>query len=293
MYQQPGDPNAQNQGSYYPPSSPQWPNTSPGYTPSGSPSGTDQSSYAPPPPTPTPTYYPPTQLGAPPYNPQGGYPGGPGYVPPTPPRKSNTRMIVIIAAVLIGILVIGGAGVVLGRQAGPKTTTTPTPATGTTPSTSGSTPASGNTPTTGDTPVSGTTPTSVTSTSDAKVGQVVQAGPNYAVTVNSVKTSTGDDFSQPKTGNIYIVIDVTVKNTSSSLQDVSSFINFELQDTTGQKYDTAFTDIGTPPDQTGLQPGKLIRGQLVYEVPSSLHQFTFSYLDFLANGTLATWDLTD
>ncbi|HKV59277.1 MAG TPA: DUF4352 domain-containing protein [Ktedonobacteraceae bacterium] len=291
MYQQPGDPNAQNQGSYYPPSSnPQWPNTSPGYAPSGSPSGTDQPSYAPPPPTPT--YYPPTQLGAPPYSPQGnqqyGYPGGPGYMPPIPPRKSNTRMFVIIAVVLIAVLAIGGIGVVLGRQGGANTTTTtPTPATGTTPSTSG------NTPITGDTPVSGTTPTSVAPVGNAKVGQVVQAGPNYAVTVNSVKTSTGDDISQPKTGNIYIVLDVTVKNTSTSPQDVSSFINFELQDTTGQKYDTAFTDIGTPPDQTGLQPGKLIRGQLVYEVPSSLHQFTFSYLDFLANGTLATWDITD
>lgn len=291
MYQQPGDPRAQNQGPYYPPSSPQWPNTTPGYTPSGSPSGTDQPSYAPPPPTPT--YYPPTQLGAPPYdpqsNPQYGYPGGPGYMPPTPPRKSNTRMIMIIAAILVGVLVIGGAGIVLGRQAGPKTTTTPTPTTGTS-----STPTGGGTPTSAVTPsTSDTTPTSVAPTGNGKVGQAVQAGPNYLVTVNSVKTSTGDDISQPKSGNIYIVIDVTVKNTSTSPQDVSSFINFELQDSTGQKYDTAFTDIGTPPDQTGLQPGRLIRGQLVYEVPTSIHQFTFSYVDFLGNGTLATWDLTD
>ena len=199
-------------------------------------------------------------------------------------------MIMIIAAILVGVLVVGGVGVVLGRQGSPNNaTTTPTPATG-----NGSTPVSGSTPSNGVTPsTSGTTPTSVAPTGNGKVGQAVQAGPNYLVTVNSVKTSTGDDISQPKTGNIYIVIDVTVKNTSTSPQDVSSFINFELQDSTGQKYNTAFTDIGTPPDQTGLQPGKLIRGQLVYEVPASIHQFTFSYVDFLGNGTLATWDLTD
>jgi Domain of unknown function (DUF4352) len=289
MHQQPGDPNQQNQGPYYPPSNPQWPDSSPsspGYVPPSYPSGTDQPVYAPPPPTYYAPQYPPTQPGTPPYNPQGnqqygyGYPGGPGYVPPVPPRKSNTRLFVIIAAVLIGVLVIGGVGVLLGHRSGANTQATSTPTAGVTPTTGGNTPTSGNTPTTG------------TTTGNAKVGQTVQAGSDYAVTVNSVKTSTGDAVFSPKAGNIYIVIDVTVKNTSTSSQDVSSLINFELQDSTGQKYTEAFTGIGTPPDQTGLQPNALIRGQLVYEVPTTMHQFTFSYVDLLGNGTLATWDLT-
>jgi hypothetical protein len=188
----------------------------------------------------------------------------------------------IIAGIVLAVLIVGGGAYALGHQGGTNATSTPTP------STSGSTPAAGDTPTS-----SGVTPTSQTTTNNAKVGQTVQAGPNYSVTVNSVKTNTGDSVFSPKAGNIYIVIDVTVKNTSSSSQNVSSFINFELQDSTGQKYDQTFTDIGTPPDQTGLQPGKLIRGQLVYEVPTSIHQFTFSYVDLLGNGVLASWDLTD
>ncbi len=284
MYQQPGDPNAQNQYPYYPPSNPQWPTTGPGYPPSG----TDQPVYAPPP------YYPPTQPGTPPppYTQQGnqpyGYPGGPGYVPP-PPRKSNSRLVMIIAGIILAVLVIGGGAFALGQKGAANAPSTPTPSTNSnTPATGGSTSTVGNTPTT-----SSNTPTSGTSTNNAKVGQTVQAGANYAVTVNSVKTNTGDSVFSPKAGNIYLVIDVTVKNTSSSPQDVSSFINFELQDSTGQKYDQTFTDIGTPPDQTGLQPGGLIRGQLVYEVPASMHQFTFSFLDFLGNGVLATWDITD
>lgn len=280
MYQQPGDPNAQNQGSYYPPSNPQWPTTGPGYTPSG----TDQSAYAPPPP-----YYPPTQYNTPPpYAPQYGSPGGPGYMPPTPPRKSNSRMIMIIAGIVLAILVVGGGAYALGHQGGTNATSTPTPAA------NSNTPATGSTPAAGNTPASnGVTPTSQTTTGNGKVGQAVQAGPNYAVTVNSVKTSSGDSVFSPKAGNTYLVIDVTVKNTSSSSQDVSSLINFELQDSTGQKYTEAFTDIGTPPDQTGLAPGGLIRGQLVYEVPTSMHQFTLSYVDLLGDGTLATWSLTD
>ncbi len=290
MYQQPGDPNSQNQGPYYPPSNPQGPDSSPGYTPQY-PSGADQPSYLPPPP---PTYYaPPYPQDAPTYssqsNPQYGYPGGPGYMPPTPPRKSNSRLLMIIAGIVLAILIIGGGAYALGHQGGTNVTPTPTPAANSnTPATGGSTPTVGDTPTS-----SGITPTSQTTTGNGKIGQVVQAGPNYAVTVNSVKTSTGDSVFSPKSGNIYLVIDVTVKNTSASPQDVSSFIDFELQDSTGQKYEETFTDIGTPPDQTGLPAGRLIRGQLVYEVPASMHQFTFSYLDFLGNATLATWDITD
>jgi len=289
MYQQPGDPNSQNQGPYYPQSNPQWPDSSPGYTPQY-PSGTDQPSYMPPAP---PTYYaPPYPQDAPTYNSQGnqqyGYPGGPGYVPP-PPRKSNSRVMMIIAGIVLAVLIVGGGAYALGHQSGTNATSTPTPsANSATPATGGSTPAAGDTPTS-----NGVTPTTQTTTSNAKVGQAVQAGPNYSVTVNSVKTSTGDSVFSPKAGNIYLVIDVTVKNTSSSPQDVSSLINFELQDSTGQKYTETFSDIGTPPDQTGLPPGKLIRGQLVYEVPASMHQFTFSYVDLLGDGTLASWDLTE
>ncbi len=210
-------------------------------------------------------------------------------MPPTPPRKSNSRLIMIIAGIVLVILVVGGGAYALGHQGGTNATSTPTPsANSNTPATGGNTPTAGNTPTS-----SGVTPTTQTTTGNGKVGQAVQAGPNYSVTVNSVKTSTGDSVFSPKAGNTYIVIDVTVKNTSSSPQDVSSLINFELQDSTGQKYQEAFTDIGTPPDQTGLTPGGLIRGQLVYEVPASMHQFTLSYVDILGDGTLATWNLTD
>jgi Domain of unknown function (DUF4352) len=289
MYQQPGDPNQPYQGPYYPPNNPQWPDSSPGYAPQGYPPGTDQPSYAPPPPT---YYAPPYPQDAPTYNSQGaqpyGYPGGPGYMPPVPPRKSNTRLFIIIAAVLIAVIVIAGFGVALGHQAVTNVSVTPTSSTGNTPSTANTTPSTG-----ANTPTSGNTPTTVTTTGNAKVGQTVQAGANYAVTVNSVRTSTGDTVFQPKAGNIYIVIDVTVKNTSSSSQVVSSFINFELQDSTGQKYTEAFTDIGTPPDETALQPGKLIRGQLIYEVPTSMHQFTMSFNDLLGDGSLASWDITD
>lgn len=302
MYQQPGDPNQPNQGPYSSPNNPQWPNNTPAYPPAGYPPSTDQPSYVPPPPTYYPPdagapTYPPTQPGASPYGyQQPTYPSGPNYpqqqwpgnVPPQQPRKSRTRLIAIVGAALALVIVLSIVAVALAHQGTANTSPTPTPAAGTTPVT-GTTPStSGNTPTT-----SAVTPTSQTSTSGAQVGQTVQAGANYAVTVNSAKTSTGDSVFQPKSGNIYLVIDVTVKNTSASSQDVSSFINFELQDSTGQKYQEAFTDIGTPPDQTGLQPGKLIRGQLVYEVPQSMHQFSMTFTDLLGDGSLASWNLSD
>jgi hypothetical protein len=46
-----------------------------------------------------------------------------------------------------------------------------------------------------------------------KVGDQVKVGDTFVVTVNSVKTSKGDQFTKPKTGNTFLVVDVTIKNT--------------------------------------------------------------------------------
>lgn len=300
MYQPP-DPSANqqtemsNQTPYYP----QQPPSSPVYPPV-----TGQPSYVPPPPPPG-GYYPPTPpppypstgygqppyTGTPPSSPNYTQPDQqwPNYVPPTQsggPRKPNSKTLIIAAAILVCVIVIGIFGAVLASQHPTTTNTNSTPTTGAA-TTPGTTPTINNTtPTT----VSSTPPTT-TSSGTGQIGQPIAVG-GYTVTVNSAKTSTGDDIYHPKSGNTYLVIDVSVKNTSTASQDISSLLNFELQDSTGQKYQETFTDIGTPPDQTSLQPGGIIRGQLVYEVPQSMHQYTFTFLaDPFNNGATATWNI--
>ncbi len=124
------------------------------------------------------------------------------------------------------------------------------------------------------------------------VGQQVTVG-YWNVSVNSAKTSHGDDVSSPKSGTIYLVIDVTVINISGSNQLMASAYYFRLTDSTGQPYDEQFTDFGGPPEGTIIPNGKL-RGQLIYEVPTLEHAFTLQVLG--GNSTdsaVAVWSIKD
>jgi pSer/pThr/pTyr-binding forkhead associated (FHA) protein len=122
------------------------------------------------------------------------------------------------------------------------------------------------------------------------IGKAVQVGNTWVVTVNNVKTSPGSEFTKPKSGNIFIVVDVSVKNISSSDQSVSSLLMFNLKNATGQLYTEAFTEFTNPPDGT-VTPNSLLRGQLVYEVPSKDHTFTFSFQSDSTGSDLTTWNV--
>lgn len=143
----------------------------------------------------------------------------------------------------------------------------------------------------GSTTTGGNTSTSTSSNKHFKVGDQVKVGDNFVVTVNSVKTNQGDDITQPKSGNTFVIVDVTIKNVSNQKQDVSSALNFGLKDATGQTYNETVVDGETPPDGT-IQPGDLLRGQLSYEVPTSQKSFEFSFQDDLISGNQAIWDLS-
>lgn len=123
-----------------------------------------------------------------------------------------------------------------------------------------------------------------------KVGDQVKVGDTYVVTVNSFKTNPGDEFSKPKAGNVFVVVDVSLKNVSSQEQDVSSILQFTIKDSTGQKYDETIISGVTSPDGK-LAAGDTVKGQLAYEVPSSQHNFTFAFeADIISSGQ-TFWDL--
>lgn len=111
--------------------------------------------------------------------------------------------------------------------------------------------------------------------------------------MNSVKTNHGDSNYTPKQGSIYLVIDVTVINISGNNQLFASGYYFRLTDSTGQPYDEQFTDFGGPPEGTIIPNGKL-RGQQIYEVPTSEHAFMLQVQG--GNGTdapVAIWSIKD
>jgi Domain of unknown function (DUF4352) len=99
------------------------------------------------------------------------------------------------------------------------------------------------------------------------VGQTGTSG-DFDITLNAVTdpyTST-NQFVQPSAGTRYVAVDVTMKNRSSDQQPVSSALNFELTDSTGQKYTETFAPGATPID--GFVPANdQRRGTMVYAVP--------------------------
>lgn len=137
------------------------------------------------------------------------------------------------------------------------------------------------------TPGSTSQPTSVSPPTTFKIGETATNG-DWSVTVNSVKSSTSGSLGQPAAGNIYLVVDVTAENLTSTPQLVSSEASFTLKDKTGQVYNEAITGIGVPPDGT-VQPGTKLRGQISYEIPKTLHEFTFQFQENVYNGNAAIW----
>src|SRR5260221_3406476 len=86
----------------------------------------------------------------------------------------------------------------------------------------------------------GNTSTSNTSSSTHSIGQAVTSG-TWDVTVNTVSTSHGSGLIVPKAGNVFIVINVTLKNTDASAQPASSLPMFALKDSSGQTYNQDIT----------------------------------------------------
>lgn len=110
-----------------------------------------------------------------------------------------------------------------------------------------------------------------------KVGDVVTVGTDWQATVNSVKTSAGGDFNEPKTGDTFLEVSVTLKNISSQEQEASSLLFWSLKDSTGQQYDEAVvTDAPSTPDGKVAAEDKLT-GTLSYEVPLTQKQFELSF----------------
>jgi Domain of unknown function (DUF4352) len=122
------------------------------------------------------------------------------------------------------------------------------------------------------------------------IGKPVVVDSTWTVTVNGVKTSPGDRFSTPQAGDVYLVVDVTVKNTSPHHQDMLSGNQIVLKDSAGQQYMEAITDFATPPDGT-IRSGGFQRGQLAYEIPATMHGFFYFFQADVNGADLTEWAL--
>lgn len=273
------------------PSYPQYPQypPPPQYPPTGSP----------------PQYYPqqPTTDSPPPqYYPQQGPMGVPGQYyqqpfyapqPPQPPKKnSNVWLWIVGAVLLVFVLACGGLVWAVNSSNSPSTATTPSVATSQ-PSTSSTMTTSDSTPTMSDSTPTTSQGNSQASSGHYKPGAVVNVDGIWMVTINSVTTHGGDDFDKLKSGDIYLVADVTMKNVSNKEQVTSTLLDWTLRDSDGIRYSIDIFASFAPNSPEGkVESGMQIRGSLVYEVPTAKHNYTLGFTaNFMENGQ-TIWDVS-
>ena len=87
------------------------------------------------------------------------------------------------------------------------------------------------------------------------------------ITVNSVRVSTGNDWSTPEEGKEFFVMDITLENTKDSDFSSSSLMCYKLKDADGRDQDIEiFIDLNGTLDTT-VPSGDKASGEIAFEVP--------------------------
>ncbi|GER86983.1 hypothetical protein KDW_11450 [Dictyobacter vulcani] len=226
------------------------------------------------------------QPNQPPYNPQQPYPQGPAgpqqpygqpfYPQMTPPPKKKSKVGLIVGIIVGVVLLCIVVGIIGAAMTASKTATTPTTITSS--DKTNATPAPTDKPATD-------------ASGHNKVGTEVKVNDKWTAKVIDVKSSTGNDIIKPKSGNVYLIVHVSVKNTSAETQNVSSLLSFKLQDKDGQTYnETIYPDAGATPDGK-VAPNSPLAGFIAYEVPAAQHNYTLQFTPDIVGNDQATWDL--
>ena len=133
--------------------------------------------------------------------------------------------------------------------------------------------------------------TNASSAKTFKIGDQVQAG-KWIVTVHGVTNpyTSSNQFVQPSAGNVFVVVDVEVKNTDSKTETLSSLLSFHLKDSENKTYDESLSvDTGGPKTPDGeIAAGDSLRGNVAFEVPQSAKGLMFIFNSSAIGGTTAT-----
>jgi len=118
--------------------------------------------------------------------------------------------------------------------------------------------------------------TTASQTTIYTTGDAVTSG-MWQVTLNSAKPTTDDGpYHIPKAGNVFLVLNVTLKNTDTINKTASSFLMFTLRDGQGNSYEeTALLNSQSP--DGAVVADQRIRGDLPYEVPKSVTSFVLQF----------------
>lgn len=127
-----------------------------------------------------------------------------------------------------------------------------------------------------------------------KVGDRVQLGKSF-VTVNKVSFSQAGQFAKPSSGNTWLNLNITIENTDSSQQYVTTLGQMFVRDKEGNSYQVSSTDktmenINERLDGTIIAKSKRT-GWVGFEIPKTATGFQFQYNESLWGKDTITIDL--
>lgn len=119
-----------------------------------------------------------------------------------------------------------------------------------------------------------------------EVGDEIEIG-DLGLVIHEVTFPIGDEFNRPNEGQKFVSIDLSVTNNSATSQSISSMLQMQMKDKTGQIYGfdlMASVAAGTSPDGE-LAPGETLRGQVGFQIPIDAEGLLFVFdADFLGGG---------
>ncbi len=191
--------------------------------------------------------------------------------PPRAPRKRHTWLWIVLGIIGIALLACIGSVIAAGNAASTVVTT------------------------------AATTVASTATTVAQPSNQVSQVGgtltvSDVAVTLTKVEKLAGDQFTQPKAGNEFIVVHVKIANNGSSEIDYNPF-DFHVRSGSGNITDEEAVAPSTYTANNELNSGKLspggnVEGDIIFQVPKGDHKVQLTWQpSFFGNAGDNAWNL--
>ena len=140
------------------------------------------------------------------------------------------------------------------------------------------------------TPTSATaTATSTPSTQHFTVGETVNVGDTWQITIVSAKN--GGTASYLKAGQVFLDIAVKAKNISSSEQTMSSLVLWTVRDTEGNIYTPGYDTNAGSSLNGKVEAGQPLQGSLTFVVSGTVHQYILLFEANFTSPGQTIWDI--
>lgn len=108
-----------------------------------------------------------------------------------------------------------------------------------------------------------------------KVGQKVQVGTTWEMSIDQVKTAGSNQYISLPDDEQFIIISVTITNISKQEQNYVD--GFLLRSDDGYTMKPSYYTDTNPKPEGSVEPGKSLRGDMVYAIPIKTKKYTYRF----------------